>query len=292
MQQRSSGEKVFTILNVFLIGVFGLLSLYPFLYTLSISLSPPAEVNAGGLHLYPKQVTLTAYKMLLANASIIKGYANTLFRTVVGTALTLVVTCLCAYPLSKRHLPWRKSVTFFVLFTMLFNGGIVPTYLVIKNLGLIDSLWVYVLPMLTTAFNVIVVKNFFQSIPESLAESAAVDGASELRTLFQIYVPLSRPILATVTLWTAVAHWNMWFDALIYVNSEDKQVLQMFLRRVAIDDSTQLIQRGAASPDMANLTPETLKAATVVITILPFLILYPFFQKHVVKGIVFGGVKE
>jgi len=289
--RRSRGERIFNVVNLLLLGFLGLLALYPFVYTASISVSTAAEAGRDGLHLFPREVSLTAYEMVFNNPEIVTGYINTLFRTVVGTALTLVVTCLCAYPLSKRDLPHRGTFTFVILFTMIFQGGLVPTYLLIKNVGLIDSVWVYVLPMLTSAFNVIIVKSFFQSIPDSLAESASIDGASDFRTLFQIYIPLSKPVLATVALWTAVMHWNMWFDALLYVNSESKQVMQMILRRIVIENSTDLIEKGLVNPDITLFTTDTIKAATVVVTILPILLVYPFVQRYFVKGIMLGGVK-
>ena len=289
--RRTTGEEIFNASNIALLGAVGLLALYPFIYTLSMSLSSAAEASRDGLHLVPRDVSLTSYRMVFASPEILTGYANTLFRTVVGTALTLLMTCLCAYPLSKRQLPYRRTLTFGVLFTMLFSGGLVPTYLLIKNVGLIDSIWVYVLPMLTSAFNVIVVKNFFESIPDSLAESAAIDGASDWRTLFQIYIPLSKPVLATVALWTAVIHWNMWFDALIYINTGSKQVMQTLLQRVVIENSTQLIEKGIVNPDITQYTPDTIKAATVIITILPILLVYPFVQRYFVKGIMLGSVK-
>ena len=293
MIQRSRAEKLFNLLNIALLGLVALAALYPFLYTLSISLSTQAEARRSGLHLCPNpwQMTLMSYQMVFSNREILVGYANTLFRTLVGTFLTLAVTCLCAYPLSKKHLPHRGLFTFAILFTMLFSGGLVPTYLVIRNVGLIDSVWVYVLPMLTNAFNVIIVKSFFQSIPESLAESAAIDGASDLRTLLTIYIPLSTPVLATVALWTAVTHWNMWFDAMIYVHANSRQVMQTFLQRVVIENSTELIQKGIVSPDIAQFTPETIKAATIIVTILPILLVYPFVQRYFVKGILLGSVK-
>jgi len=289
--RKPTGERVFTVVNVLLLGVLGLLALYPFTYTVSMSLSSAAEASRDGLHLIPRQISVTAYEMVFRNPEIAAGYLNTIFRTVVGTLLTLLVTCLCAYPLSKRHLPHRRVFTFFILFTMVFHGGIVPTYLLIKNIGLIDSIWVYVLPILTSAFNVIIVKNFFQSVPEELAESAAIDGANEFRTLFQIYIPLSKPVLATVALWTAVMHWNMWLDALLYVNTEAKQTMQMILRRIVIENSTELIEKGLVLADIKTYTPETIKAATTVVTILPILLVYPFVQRFFVKGIMLGGVK-
>lgn len=289
--QRSRAEKIFNSFNVILLGVLGVLALYPFVYTVSISLSTAAEASRDGLHLYPREVSLTAYKMVFSNPEILTGYANTLFRTIVGTFMTIVMTSVCAYPLSKKQLPHRGLFMFVILFTMLFGGGLVPTYLLINNLGLFDSVWVYVVPLMLQAFNVIIIKNFFQSIPDSLAESASMDGASDVRTLFEIYMPLSKPVLATVALWTAVAHWNMWFDAMIYISSPEKMVMQAFLREIVIESSTQLIEKGLINPDTTQFTPDTIKAATVIVTILPILLVYPFIQKYFIKGIMLGSVK-
>jgi putative aldouronate transport system permease protein len=290
--KQSTGEKIFQWGNVLLLTLLGLITLYPFIYVLSLSLSTAAEAQRSGLHLYPQEVSLTAYKMVLNNPNILIGYLNSIFRTVTGTLGTLVFTCLCAYPLSRQGMRWRRTLTFIVLFTLIFNGGLVPMYLQIRNLGLLNNRLVYILPSMVAAFNVIVLKNFFEEIPNSLAEAARIDGASEWRILFQIYVPLAKPALATISLWTAVVHWNQWFDAMIYITDDKKQVLQNFLQRIVVENSTDMIAKGLVNPDIMQFTPETIKAATVIITILPMIIAYPFIQKYFVKGIMIGGVKE
>lgn len=291
--KETKAEKLFSILNVTFLGLFAFLALYPFIYTISISLSSPAEAYRSGLHLYPKEISLDAYKMIIGNPDLVWGYFNTIFRTVVGTVLTLVMTCMCAYPLSRRYMPQRRALTFFIVFTMLFGGGIVPTYLLIKGVGLLDSRWVYILPLLITGFNVIIVKSFFEQIPESYSEAAKMDGAGEFRILFSVFMPLSKPVLATVGLWTAVMHWNLWFDAMIYITDEQKQVMQTFLRRIVIDNSVEMAGKGfVGNGGMEAMTSETIKAATVILTVLPMLIVYPFAQKYFVKGIQLGGVKE
>lgn len=292
MIKQTHGEKVFNVFNVLLLGILSFIALYPFIYTLSMSLSTAAEAAQDGFHLYPREVSLTAYRMILTNRDMLVGYANTVLRTVVGTALTLLFTCLCAYPLSRKDMPLRRIFMFLIILTMLFDGGLIPNYLLRKNLGLLNNRLVYILPYMLVAFNIIVVKNFFQQVPEALAEAARIDGASEFRTLWQIYVPLSKPVLATVALWTAVMHWNMWFDAMVFVTDNDKQVMQTFLQRIVIDSSTEMAERGLINPDVTMFTPETVKAATIVITILPMLALYPFIQRYFVKGISLGGVKE
>ncbi|MGA1531206.1 MAG: carbohydrate ABC transporter permease, partial [Kiritimatiellia bacterium] len=287
----SRGELAFNTVNVLLLGLLAFSTLYPFLYVLSLSFSTQAEAMRDGFHLYPREVTLTAYRMVFSNPDILTGYMNTIFRTVVGTVMSVTLCCMCAYPLSRKDLPHRGMFTFLLVFTMLFHGGLVPTYLLIKNIGLLNSIWVYILPMCVQAFNVIIIKNFFQAIPESLGESASIDGAGDWRILFQIYLPLSKPVLATVSLWTAVTHWNSWFDGLIFITDDSKQILQIFLRRIVVESNTMLLEKGLINPDVASFTPETLKAATIIVTIVPILVLYPFLQKYFVKGIMLGGVK-
>jgi putative aldouronate transport system permease protein len=287
----SRGELVFNVVNVLVLGLFAFSTLYPFVYVLSMSFSTHAEASRSGFHLYPRQVTLIAYKMVFSNPEILVGYINTLLRTVVGTTMSVILSCMCAYPLARKDLPHRGMFIFLLVFTMLFHGGLVPQYLLIKNLGLLNNRWVYILPMCIQAFSVIIIKNFFQEIPESLAESAQIDGASDWRVLFQIYMPLSKPVLATVALWSAVSHWNSWFDGLIYITDDRKQVLQVFLRRIVVESNTMLIEKGLVNPDMTQFTPETIKAATIIVTVVPILLLYPFLQRYFVKGIMLGGVK-
>lgn len=288
----TTGEKVFDVVNYVVLGVVGLIAVYPFVYVLSISLSTATEAMSGGLHLYPREISLTSYKMVLTNPEILTGYLNSLFRTIVGTILTVLATCVAAYPLAFKRLPHRRFLILFLLFTMIFSGGLVPVYLLIKNIGLMDSRWALILPVLLTAFNIIIVKSFFESIPDSLGESARIDGCGEFGILWRIYMPLSKPVIATVSLWTAVLHWNTWFDAMLYISSDSKQVLQNYLQRIVIENSTDLIEKGLSDPEFTSFTPASIKAATVVIAILPMLIVYPFVQKYFVKGIMLGSVKE
>lgn len=289
--KRSRGENLFNVCNIcFLIGVV-IVSLYPFIYTLTISLSTAAEANRASLHLYPREISLAAYRMVLTSPEIATGYVNTLLRTILGTCLTLLLTCMCAYPLSRPHMPHRRLITFLVLFTMIFDGGLVPSYLLIKNLNLINTIWALVLPMAVTAFNVIIVKNFFQQIPVSLYEAARMDGAGEFTILFRIFIPLSKPVLATVALWTGVLHWNQWFDAMLYITDDRRQVLQIFLQRIVIEGGTAMIDMGVTDVSILDYTPDTIKAATVIVTILPIIFFYPMVQKYFVKGIMLGGVK-
>ena len=193
--------------------------------------------------------------MVFKNPEIATGYCNTIFRTVVGTVLSLLATCLTAFPLSRKSLPFRSPLTFFILFTMIFSGGILPSFLLIRSLHLYDNIWVYIIPGLLSAFNIIIMKNFFQSIPDSLYESAMLDGASDWTILTKIYIPLSKPVLATVLLWTAVGHWNAWFDALLYISSNSKQVMQIFLQRIVVQNDYAMIAKGHHQSESGAIYP-------------------------------------
>jgi putative aldouronate transport system permease protein len=293
LRKMSKGEIVFTVVNIVVLVIIGLLALYPFLYTLTISLSTAAEANKSGglvgLHLYPHKVCFDAYKLVLQTPEILTGLWNSLLRTVVGTVVTVFLTCLCAYPLAFRDLPHRKLFIFLTIFTMIFSGGVFPAYMLVRDLGMINTLWALVLPGALSAFNIIVMKNFFQQLPPSLREAASMDGASEWTILFRIYFPLSTAVIATITLWTAVGHWNSWFDAMLYITDDHKQVLTMLLQRITQGNQTML---QAGIKDQALYTPQTIKAATTIVTILPIIALYPFVQKYFMKGILLGGIKE
>ena len=294
MIQRTKGEKVFNVFNYIILTLLALTTLYPLLYTLSISVSTQAEADKIGLHIIPnfQQFTIDPYKMVFKNAEIWNAYKYTFFRTVVGTILSLLVTCFYGYALSRPGLPLKKFFTSFIMFTMLFSGGQIPTYLNIKTLGLINSIWVYVLPSLITAYNVIVSKSFFATIPESLNESAKIDGAGEFRIFFQIIVPLSKPIIMTLALWNAVAHWNEWFSGMMYITDNRKIVVQNYIQRIVNEGNTNLISdTNAMGKDTVEVTGKTIQSASIIVCILPILLFYPFVQKYFVKGVTLGAVK-
>jgi putative aldouronate transport system permease protein len=288
----NAGEKIFNLVNTLVLGLLGLSCVYPFIYVLSMSLSSAAEASRQGLHLFPWQVSWTSYKIVLSDPGILLGFWNSIVRTVVGTILTLLATCVAAYPLSRKEMPHRSLLQFLILFTMLFGGGLVPNYLLIHRLGLINNRFSLILPGLITGFNVIVLRRFFQAIPDSLCESARIDGAGEWRILFSIFIPLSKPVLATVALWTAVAHWNAWLDALLYITDGRKQVLQVALQSIVVQNSFKAMDMGVTDAAVVDFSSETVKAATIMITVLPMLLLYPFVQKYFVRGILLGSVKE
>lgn len=291
MIKKSNGEKTFAIFNYIFLSMLAFSTLYPFLYTLSMSLSTTVEASREGLHLFPKQITLISYSMVLRNADLFSAYLNSIMRTVVGTIAALLVTCMYAYPLSRREMPLKPVFSFILIFTMFFSGGTIPSYLLVRDLGLLNNRLVYILPGLISAFNVIIIQNYFKSIPESLPESAKIDGANDFYILFRIILPLSKPVLATVALWLAVGHWNSWFDGMLYITDNSKQILQIFLRRVVLENSTDMISQGLVNPDLMQFTGQTIISAIIIVAIVPILLVYPFVQSYFVKGIMLGSVK-
>lgn len=291
MIKRSKGELVFAVFNYTVLTVLAITTLYPFLYTLSISLSSAKEASRIGFHLYPKELSLMAYRMVFKNKDIFMAYGNTIFRTLAGTILALLVTSFYAYALARKETPNKKLYTSILLFTMLFNGGQIPTYIILKELKLINSVWVYILPNLITAYNVIIARSFFMSLPDSLHESAKIDGAGEFKIFFRIIIPLSKPIIMTLALWVAVFHWNSWYDSMMYINDQSKIVVQAYLQRIIQESNPELIASGVINPDQMQFTSETIKSATIIVSILPILAFYPFVQKYFITGVMLGAVK-
>jgi putative aldouronate transport system permease protein len=251
-----------------------------------------AQFN-GALLLWPQGLTFGAYEGFLNQSYIYTGYAYTIGRTLVGTFLAILLMSLASYALAK-YIPFRRSITFFFIFTMFFSGGLIPTYLLIKSLGLINNPLVLILapPMLFNTFYMLILRNFFMSIPDSLEESAKIDGAGDLRIFFQIIIPLSIPAIATISLWVAVAHWNSWFDSLIYINDPNKQVIQVHIRKLIIEQSESMMRSTLDYYDRKAMpTPESMKAAGILITMIPILCVYPFIQRFFVKGVVMGAIK-
>lgn len=285
----SVGENVFQfILIVFISGLCAAM-IYPFIHIASVSLSGPAESTRMGFHLYPKDIDLFSWEQVVSQQKIWWGFGNSAFRTVIGTLLTLVAMSMIAYPLSRKTLPHRSFYTMIIVFTMFFGGGLIPSYLLMKELHLMDSRWVYIIPGLVPTFSMLVLRNFFMSIPQEVEESARIDGANDIRVLISIVLPLSKPVLATLALWTAVGHWNAWFDAVLYISDQSKQVLQFFLREIVILNEDR---ETFGSAVVGNYKYETsIKAATVMFAVLPILVVYPFLQKYFVKGTMIGSLK-
>lgn len=281
--------SVFEIFNLFLLWGFCLLVLLPFLHVVSLSFSSP-ESSFAQIRFWPEKFTWQNYIQVFRNKYIYSGFANTIFRTVTGTILSVLATICAAYPLSKPYLPHKLFWTMFVVFTMFFSAGLIPSYLWNKQLGLMDNKLVLILPGLISAYNVVIARNFFMGIPESLEESARIDGANDITVFFHIVVPISKAIIATLALWIAVGHWNAWFDSMLYIRDAGDQVLQVVMRRIVLEG--QIAAMELNDPTLASAAnPETIKAATIMVTTLPILCVYPFAQKHFVKGVVVGSVK-
>jgi len=288
----SIGERIFDISNVAVLGLLAVTTVYPFLNVLTVSFSTPTAANEYGLKLWPKEATLEAYRSVFSNPYIWTGYANTLFRTIVGTTLNVMFSVLCAYPLSKRYLPNRNLYTLFIIFTMFFSGGLIPNYLLVKELGLLDSRWALILPGLIAPFTMIIVRNFFMSLPAEVEESAKIDGADDLKVLYSIVLPVSKPIIATISLWYAVAHWNAWFDSLLYIHDPNKTVLGTVLQKIVVEGSQEFQDFEKAQVGMGiTVTPDIIKAATIMVATFPILCVYPFIQKYFVKGVMIGSLK-
>ncbi|WP_233530907.1 carbohydrate ABC transporter permease [Paenibacillus alkalitolerans] len=288
MKETSLGSRIFDTANVLFMIVLSFTTIYPFLYLLTLSLSPN-DVSFVQIRIIPERVTFNNFIQVLNYDYVIKGFLNTLQRTVLGTVLTVSVTIAAAYVLAKSYFPHRKFWTVLIIMTMFFNGGLIPTYLLIKNLGLMNTVWALTLPIMVNAFQLIIARNFMMSIPEELEEAAKIDGAHEMYILWRIVIPLSMPIIATLGLWNAVNHWNQWFDSLIYMTERDLDVLQVVMRRIVLQGQMDLVSETPINDTRGN--PETIKAATVMVTTIPIILVYPFVQKYFVKGMMVGSIK-
>lgn len=269
-----------------------LIVLIPLIFVAAASFSDPDRVIRGEVLLIPKGITLKAYTMVFENKDIWRGFGNTIFYTAAGTVISLVLTVLAAYPLSRKNLKGRNFLMMAILFTMYFSGGMIPTYMLVRNLGMYNSIWAILVPNAISTYNLIVAKTFFEnSIPEELYESAHLDGCGNISMLVKIVLPLSKAILAVLVLYYAVAIWNAYFDALIYLKDAAKQPLQIVLRNILLMGQTE--QMGTNDVGMAEKIKmaEAIKYSVIVVSSIPMLILYPFVQKYFVKGVMIGAVK-
>ncbi|GAB2719389.1 carbohydrate ABC transporter permease [Paenibacillus thermoaerophilus] len=282
------GNRIFDAFNITVLSVIALLCVLPFIYILAVSFTAPHIVAQGGFILYPKEFSLAAYKYIFSTNTLVRSLGVSIYVTVVGTLINLVLTSLLAYPLSRKTLRGRQLILMGVLFTMLFNGGLIPTYYVVKSLGMIDTLWSLMIPTAISAFNLIVLKNFFQNIPEGLEDSAKIDGCNDVGVLFRIVLPLSLPAIATFALFYAVDHWNKYFSAIMYINDNEKWPVQVLLREIVINANSRV---GDTNIEEMNIQPLTIKMAVIVFATLPIMVVYPFLQKHFAKGVMLGSVK-
>ena len=292
--KRAKGDLVFDTINTLLLVLVMLVVLYPLYFIVIASFSDPLEVLSGHVVFFPKKVSLEAYKMVFRDAQILTGYRNTIFYTLLGTAVNIVLTVLAAYPLSRRDLAGGKFFTVMLAVTMFFSGGLIPTYLMVSNtLHLLDTIWAMILPGAISVWNVIIVRTYFQtSIPPELSEAAMVDGCSDFMLLAKVILPLSMPVLAVMVLFYGVAHWNSFFNALIYLNDKALYPLQLILRSILVQN-TMSEDMLAEVDSLANrqVMAETIKYALIVVASAPIIAVYPFLQKYFVKGIMVGAIK-
>ncbi|MBE7014565.1 MAG: carbohydrate ABC transporter permease [Ruminococcaceae bacterium] len=289
--KRGIGSKIFDTFNVIILSVLSLVALYPFLYVLFVSFSNAQELTAySGIVYKPVGFSLAAYKAVFENRDIYVGYMNTLFYVGVGTIVNIIMTCIAAYGISRKNFYWKKALTTMIVITMFFGGGLIPHFLVIKNLGLLNSRWVLILPTAISTYNLMILKTTFQNMPDSIEEAAKIDGANDFVILFKILFPLALPTIAVVTLYYAVGHWNSWFNAMIYITDRDKFPLQLFLREILISNNTDQMMQDTVTADKEQIS-ETIQYATIIVSTIPILFLYPFLQKYFVKGIMVGAVK-
>lgn len=292
MYHKSTGYKVFNLFNHLFLIILSLLCILPLMHVLAVSFSGKSAATANIVNLWPVDFTLESYKKTIDNPNFIRALFYSLYRTILGSTIGMAVIVFAGYALSKRYSAFksRNAYMWFFVFTMLFSGGLVPGYILITNLHLINTVWALVLPTALSVYNMILLMNFFRTIPAELEEAALMDGAGLFRILFSIHLPVSLPALATITLFTLVGHWNSWFDGLIYMMDTKKYPLATFLQTVVVQ---QDFSKMSINPnDMENLSQRTVKAAQIFIGALPILIIYPLLQKYFVKGIVLGAVKE
>lgn len=289
VQNKNIGRKIFEVFNAIILLLLAVVTIIPFIYVLSTSLTSEQEFIQRGLSLIPRNITLESYEFIFKPGnSIFRAYKNTLFITGVGTAINMVLTSMLAYGMSKKWMPGRNAIMFLIFFTMLFNGGMIPNYLVVKSFGLMNSLWGLIIPGAINTWNMILLRNFFSEIPESVEESAKIDGATDIGVLFRIVLPMSMPALATITLFYAVDHWNGWMNALIYLSDKKLWPVQLLLRQIILLTSVsdlEVVDNSITPPSYA------VQMATLVVATVPILCAYPFIQKYFVKGVMVGSVK-
>lgn len=290
-QYRTAAGITFDTANYILLTLFGLAAVLPFVYVIAGSFASDAELTSRAVFFIPKTFTLNAYEFIFSTATIVKSIGVSVYVTVIGTLVNLFFTVTMAYSLAKRGLYGRNLVLNLVIFSMLFGGGMIPTYLVVKELQLLDSLWALMLPGAISAFNLIIVKNFFQEIPKEIEEAGRIDGCSELGLLWRIVLPLSMPVLATFTLFYAVGHWNDFFSALLYINDPEKWPLQVMLRQIVLLSQAAAGDLNSMDPNFVKPPDQSIKMAVIVVGTIPILCVYPFLQKHFAKGVLLGSVK-
>ncbi|MEG1874961.1 MAG: carbohydrate ABC transporter permease [Angelakisella sp.] len=292
-KRKPMSDKVFDVINFFVLAVLLLIVAYPLYFIIIASVSDPAAVARGQVVLWPKDISFDGYKEIIKNKDLWIGYKNTIFYTVVGTILNVSITMMAAYVLSRKDLPGRNFFTFLFTFTMFFSGGLIPTYLTMKRLNLLDTYAILILMGAISTYNLIIARTFIQSnIPNELFEAASVDGCSDFRYFFSIVLPLSKAIIAVLVVYYAVGHWNEYFNGLIYVSDKMKRPLQVFLQEILLQSSyTSELSMASDNASQSIMVAESMKYGVIIVSSLPVMVLYPFMQKYFMKGVMIGSVK-
>lgn len=294
--KQTNADRLYDIVILILISLLLLIILYPLWFVIIASVSNSSEVMKGNVIFWPKEFSFEAYEKVLQDPKIVTGYCNTIFYTVAGTLLNLVGTIAIAYPLSRRDFVGRKVISIVLTFTMFFNGGLIPTYLVYKEINLINTPWVMIIPGMVNVYNMIVMRSFFESLPYEMHEAAFIDGCGNIKIITKIVLPLSLPIIAVMIIFYGVMHWNEYFSALVYISDQKLKPLQLILRDILITSTSRvssMMSGGAANTGEMDLirTAESIKYAVAVVSTVPVLCLYPFLQKHFSKGVMIGAIK-
>lgn len=286
-----TADSLFSIVNGLFMICVALIMIYPVYYVLAASFSDAARLVAHkGILLKPLSFSVAAYKNISKNPMIVRSYMNTIFIVVVGVSINLIMTSFAAYFLSRKNLVFQKFIMIFIMVTMYFSGGTIPYYFAVKSLGLNDTLWSIIIPGAINTFNMIIMKSAFEEIPSSLEESAKIDGAGHFTILFKIIIPVSKATMAVMVLYYAVAHWNAWFNAMLFINTREKFPLQLVLREILVQGDTSAMTQSISNADQAYIS-ETIKYAVIVVATLPILCIYPFLQKYFVQGVMIGSIK-
>ncbi len=291
---RKNNDTVFQWINNIVMVLVGFIMVYPLWYCVVGSFSQGMDYMRGGVYFFPRKWTTANYQAVFMDSAIIQAFYITFLKCLVGTVTSVLCTAMAAYAITRPQLRYKKVYIPFIMLTMFFSGGLIPYFLLIVNINLYDSFWVYIIPGLFSAYNMIIIQSFMREIPAELVESAKIDGAGEFRIFFQMILPLSKPVLATIALFTAVGHWNSYFDSMMYTASDSLQTIQLFLKKVITDPAAaQGLGSAALSipTQAASITPQVVKLATMVVAALPIVCIYPFLQRYFVKGVTMGAVK-
>lgn len=288
---KATSDKVFDLVSCFFLAIVVVICIYPFWNIFIVSLNDATDAIRGGIYFFPRKLSLASYQDILTRKTFLHSVLITVLRTIIGTPLAVLATTALAYVLSRQELLWRKPITLLFIFTMYFGGGLVPYYMVLKNLNMLNNFIVYIFPNLISVYNMILVRSYIQGMPQELFESSKIDGANDLIIFAKIIIPLSKPIIMTITLFVAIMHWNSWFDAYLYTNSQSLKVMQSVLVEILNQYQTAATNQ-AASRVGQSVTPDSIRMAATMVATLPIIMVYPFIQKYFVKGIMLGAVKS